>query len=274
MKMEILFEPTSNKLMMILTYAGNPVKEILLKLNLPDHSGDVVEVTLWDKMATEFNREEFEKMEQPVIFAISSCKANIYGGIHLSGTPATYYYFNPEIPGLEELREQHRQRLTLHSPLQISKERYQSTTALVTFFTPNADVLTGSSCTELVKKYGVPNPREFPDEILSLNGRIHIFQVHYNPFCVQGRIDFYFDDILDKPLQIVGPSQSSEPSLVTSLPITPVTPGTPAEQPAASTAASIGVTKGVSSDTPSIPATSFETTTKTVKRALFETGSA
>ncbi|GJW14868.1 hypothetical protein Tco_0019001 [Tanacetum coccineum] len=32
-KMEILLEPTSNKLMV----AGNPVKEILLKLNLPDH---------------------------------------------------------------------------------------------------------------------------------------------------------------------------------------------------------------------------------------------
>nr|GEZ38533.1 nucleic acid-binding, OB-fold protein [Tanacetum cinerariifolium] len=47
-------------------------------------------------MAIEFNREEFEKMEQPVIFAISFCKANVYGGIQLSGTSATYYYFNLE----------------------------------------------------------------------------------------------------------------------------------------------------------------------------------
>ncbi|GJV32769.1 hypothetical protein Tco_1393169 [Tanacetum coccineum] len=52
MKMEILLEPTSNKLMVehaefdesdthvlerLNTSAGNPVKEILLKLNLPDH---------------------------------------------------------------------------------------------------------------------------------------------------------------------------------------------------------------------------------------------
>ncbi|GKA98883.1 hypothetical protein Tco_0826820 [Tanacetum coccineum] len=39
MKMEILLEPTSNKLMVerFNTTAGNPVKEILLKLNLPDH---------------------------------------------------------------------------------------------------------------------------------------------------------------------------------------------------------------------------------------------
>nr|GEY52419.1 DNA helicase [Tanacetum cinerariifolium] len=40
----------------------------------------------------------------------------------------------------------------------------QSATASITFFTPNADVLIGSSCTELVKKYGVPNLRKFPDE--------------------------------------------------------------------------------------------------------------
>ncbi|GJY09738.1 hypothetical protein Tco_0377923 [Tanacetum coccineum] len=37
MKMEILLESTSNKLM-IHTSAGNPVKKILLKLNLSDHS--------------------------------------------------------------------------------------------------------------------------------------------------------------------------------------------------------------------------------------------
>nr|GEV67296.1 copia protein [Tanacetum cinerariifolium] len=37
MKMEILLEPTSNKLMISLTYAGNPVKKILSKLNLSDH---------------------------------------------------------------------------------------------------------------------------------------------------------------------------------------------------------------------------------------------
>ncbi|GJV94691.1 nucleic acid-binding, OB-fold protein [Tanacetum coccineum] len=296
-------------------------------------SGDVVEVTLWDKMAIEFNTEEFEKIKQPVIFAISSCKANIYGGLTVSGTLALTHYFNLEILVL------YRQRLNLNPPLQISKERCsdinaeknrnifplntllqqnpdgyrsvrftceatitsvitsrdwyyqscndcigkvydgngeayyanhglqkpptyrhifktllkdQSATALVTFFTPNADVLTGSSCTELVKKYGVLDPLEFPDEILSLNGRTHIFQIHYNPSSVQGRVDFYFDDILDKPLQIVGPSQSSETST-------------------ASTVASLAITKGVSSDTPSIPTPNSETTTKNVKRALFET---
>ncbi|GKE82507.1 hypothetical protein Tco_1552507, partial [Tanacetum coccineum] len=38
LKMENLLEPTSNKLLVdSILQAGNPVKEILLKLNLPDH---------------------------------------------------------------------------------------------------------------------------------------------------------------------------------------------------------------------------------------------
>ncbi|GJX59051.1 hypothetical protein Tco_0290441 [Tanacetum coccineum] len=49
MKMEILLEPTSNKLMV----AGNPVKKILLKLNLSDHrsilSGSMVSLTKLDE---------------------------------------------------------------------------------------------------------------------------------------------------------------------------------------------------------------------------------
>nr|GEY56163.1 nucleic acid-binding, OB-fold protein [Tanacetum cinerariifolium] len=88
--------------------------------------------------------------------------------------------------------------------------------------------IVGSSCTQLVKKHGIPNPREFPDEILSLTGRTHIFQLHYNPSCVAGRIDFYFDDILDKPLQITGASETH----VESTELLPAV--TPTQTPAAS----------------------------------------
>ncbi|GJR07110.1 hypothetical protein Tco_0530094 [Tanacetum coccineum] len=39
-EMEILLEPTSNKLMVVFYISMDPVKEILLKLNLPDHMVD------------------------------------------------------------------------------------------------------------------------------------------------------------------------------------------------------------------------------------------
>ncbi|GKB08084.1 DNA helicase [Tanacetum coccineum] len=224
---------------------GNPntSQSKIRRLDVENLNGDVVEVTLWDEMEIDFSREEFKNMEQPVIFAVSSYKANIYGGIQLSGTPVTHYYFNPDIPDLEELRNQYNFKEDIMDQL---------VTALVTFFTPNANVLTGKSCTQLVKKYGTPDPREFPKEILSLNGQTHIFQIHYNPSCVKGRVDFYFDDILDKPLRIVGPSGIQA-------------------RPTASIGAGPCTTEGQPSDTQDPVG---ETTTKTTKRGLFPEESA
>nr|GEV77731.1 zinc finger, CCHC-type [Tanacetum cinerariifolium] len=52
MKMEILLESTSNKLSKdSILQAGNPVKEILLKLNLPDHSDEVLKLKNFKKDA-------------------------------------------------------------------------------------------------------------------------------------------------------------------------------------------------------------------------------
>ncbi|GKE01435.1 hypothetical protein Tco_1389418, partial [Tanacetum coccineum] len=55
LKMEILLEPTSNKLMVerFNTTAGNHVKEILLKLNLPDHRSILKDSKIHIKMVTE-----------------------------------------------------------------------------------------------------------------------------------------------------------------------------------------------------------------------------
>ncbi|GKA07071.1 nucleic acid-binding, OB-fold protein [Tanacetum coccineum] len=107
-----------------------------------------------------------------------------------------------------------------HGPQPILAYRYnfkafvsdQSATTAFTFFNPNADVLTGYECSELLKKYNMPSPRNFPTEILSLKGRQHIFQFHFNPYSVTGKVDFYFDDILDKPLQI---TETDMPALET-----------------------------------------------------------
>ncbi|GKA39554.1 hypothetical protein Tco_0732105, partial [Tanacetum coccineum] len=196
-------------------------------------------------MACNFDKEAYLSMEKPVIIAVNSCKVTKYRVIQLFGTPATHYYFNPEIPGIEELQNQYRAQLDLNPPLEISKEKcgeleheknrnrftlstllqqnlesYRnfkasvsdgSATTLFTFLTPNADVLIGKDCTQLVKMYNRPGPRDFPTETLNLKGQKHLFQFHYNLSCKKGRVDFFFDDILDKPLQISkGPSAQKE----------------------------------------------------------------
>ncbi|GJR63532.1 DNA helicase [Tanacetum coccineum] len=168
---------------------------IVRKLDIENLNGDIVELAIWDEMAKGFRKEEVDKMPKPVIFAVSSCKVSEYGGIlQLLATSATHYYMNPEIPELQELHAQYNFKAFLSD---------QSATSTFTFFTPNGDVMTKHECSELVKKYNNPDPCDFPPEILSLKGHQHIFNP-YNPYCEMGRIDFYFDDILDKPLQISG----------------------------------------------------------------------
>ncbi|GJW41870.1 hypothetical protein Tco_0070669 [Tanacetum coccineum] len=66
-KMEILLEPTSNKLMAerFDTSTGNPIKDILLKLNLPDHSDEVLKLKNFKKdvllkLFKKSNQERYE----------------------------------------------------------------------------------------------------------------------------------------------------------------------------------------------------------------------
>ncbi|GKA58273.1 DNA helicase [Tanacetum coccineum] len=70
-----------------------------------------------------------------------------------------------------------------------------SATALVTFFTPAADKITGHQCKELVEKYKHVNPNKMPPEVLAIQGKTSIFQFHFN---TQAKItDFTLDDVFN-----------------------------------------------------------------------------
>ncbi|GKA14870.1 hypothetical protein Tco_0694516 [Tanacetum coccineum] len=85
------------------------------------------------------------------------------------------------------------------------------------FSTPNANVLKGSDCTQLVKMYNTPAPHDFLTEILNLKGQKHLFQFHYNPLCEKGKMDFFFDDMLHKPLQTTEESGTQKDSIGTDI---------------------------------------------------------
>ncbi|GKA99883.1 nucleic acid-binding, OB-fold protein [Tanacetum coccineum] len=66
---------------------------------------NIIEFTLWDQMAEHCAQADLEKMEQPVIIAVSFCRISKYRDYQLAATPATYYYLNPNIPEAETTRE-------------------------------------------------------------------------------------------------------------------------------------------------------------------------
>ncbi|GJX56922.1 DNA helicase [Tanacetum coccineum] len=82
--------------------------KVLKKLDIKNLDDNVVKLALWDDMARNFKKSEYNTIEKHVIIALSS-------------TPATHYYLNPDIPDLEEYRAEQE----LHPPLEILKDRCQ-----------------------------------------------------------------------------------------------------------------------------------------------------
>ncbi|GJY83593.1 hypothetical protein Tco_0496969 [Tanacetum coccineum] len=222
---------------------------VLQKLDIENLSGDVVEQTLWDEMAINLQKAEFDSMHKLVIIAI---------------------------PELDQLLAEFTTKYNLNPPLEISKtrctdpdkEKATNRYPLSTLLQENLDtykimVHNQIPHTELVKKYEMPDTRDFPKEILDIEGRHHIFQFHYNPYCETGRVDFYFDDILDKPLQITGTPKVTLQLTVSSVPL----PSNPTVTPPSPSAFEHTASTGHLDETEK-PTTE---SAKTPKRILFPT---
>ncbi|GJW21830.1 hypothetical protein Tco_0032452 [Tanacetum coccineum] len=83
MTMEILPEPTSNKLCgRSDAYAGNPVKEILLNLNLPDHRSVLTEPEVHVKMEMEIPRSSKIKFITAYSYSIDKYKDMMKAQVH------------------------------------------------------------------------------------------------------------------------------------------------------------------------------------------------
>ncbi|GJW08077.1 nucleic acid-binding, OB-fold protein [Tanacetum coccineum] len=75
-----------------------------IKIEIENLNGNIIELTLWDEMAEHFGQATLEKMDHPVIIAVSSCRVSKYRDYQLAASPATYYYLNPNIPEAQKSR--------------------------------------------------------------------------------------------------------------------------------------------------------------------------
>nr|GEX14583.1 hypothetical protein [Tanacetum cinerariifolium] len=74
------------------------------------HSGSIIELTLWDKMARNFDKDALELLEKPVIMVVSFCGVSKYRNVQLqlSTTSVTHCYLNPHIQEAKESRAEER----------------------------------------------------------------------------------------------------------------------------------------------------------------------
>ncbi|GJW11330.1 DNA helicase [Tanacetum coccineum] len=88
-------------------------------------SGNVVEFTMFDDLAKQFNKQEIDKLPRPVIIAVSSCRVTRYRDVQLVETPATHYYVNPRFQEASDAYKMFKEKYNQNPPLQVINYRYQ-----------------------------------------------------------------------------------------------------------------------------------------------------
>ncbi|PWA47152.1 hypothetical protein CTI12_AA385830 [Artemisia annua] len=191
---------------------GDPISKQIInrKVEIQSVNRDSVELTLWDELAETFKKEEIDQLEKPVIIADKE-KEKTRNRIPLAQllheSPKAYTGLTHNESGItHHVQPVHLKSILMKTSLdaecmvQLCLQLTNGTdTAMITFFSPKANDVVGIDCESLVKSLENPDPREFPEKILSIVGKKHIFQFHYNTSSKQETIDFIFNDILDKP---------------------------------------------------------------------------
>ncbi|GJV89430.1 DNA helicase [Tanacetum coccineum] len=104
---------------------ANTGQKYLRKVEIENLDGNILEFTIWDEVAKQFNKQEIQKLTPPIIIAVSSCRVTKYRDVQLTATPATYYYINPRTPEAEYAYTVFKEKYRLTPPLQTSKYRYE-----------------------------------------------------------------------------------------------------------------------------------------------------
>ncbi|PWA89772.1 helitron helicase-like domain-containing protein [Artemisia annua] len=219
---------------------GDPIKDQMVNriVEIQNLNCVSIQLTLWDQLAETFKKYEIDRLEKPVIMAVSSCQVTRYHNkLQLQSTAATYYYINPKIPQLDQYRAQYKELFNLNPLLEIVRQPYQDKEKEKTRirfplavllkespkthegvrFTcegtitgintsrdwcypacPTSKDIVGVDFDSLLSSLDNPNPKDIPTKIQEIIGKRHIFQFHYNTTSKQGPPDFIFNNLLDK----------------------------------------------------------------------------
>ncbi|GKD98510.1 nucleic acid-binding, OB-fold protein [Tanacetum coccineum] len=208
-------------------------------IDIQNLSGNIIRLTLWHEMALSFNVREYEEMEKPVIIAVSSCLVKQFNGLQLSGTSATHYYLNPNIPETYHIKQQYQQLATTVPVLNIDYQRYQNLEAEkksepISISYPSCSQPTkllgdGSGTISLACLSNQPNclvkdinellaetpdinPYHLPAALKELEGTTHIFQFHFDVNSTSNRKVFVLDTVFKETvLPLPAPPIALEP---------------------------------------------------------------
>ncbi|GJR08537.1 nucleic acid-binding, OB-fold protein [Tanacetum coccineum] len=95
------------------------------RVDIESLDGNVVQFTMFDNLAKQFNKQEIDKLPHPVIVVVSSCRVTRYRDVQLIDTPATHYYINPRYEEAEDAYKLFKEKYSQNPRLQVVNYRYQ-----------------------------------------------------------------------------------------------------------------------------------------------------
>ncbi|GKC49577.1 DNA helicase [Tanacetum coccineum] len=119
------------------------------KIEIKNFNGNIIELTLWDEMAEHFGQSYLEKMDQPVIIAVSSCRVS---KLSVSRKPGSSLDTKKLLHSLSaNLRIKTLRKGSLGTDTHRNSKAASDSlgTAPLTFFSPAADKITKHPCEEL-----------------------------------------------------------------------------------------------------------------------------
>ncbi|GJW22093.1 DNA helicase [Tanacetum coccineum] len=187
-------------------------------IDIQNLSGNIIGLTLWNEMATDFNIHEYKSMEKPGVIAFTSYWVSRY-----NGTSATRCYLNPNIY-LRSIR-----KTTSYCFRAIVSDG--STTISITCFGDLPNSL-ARDCNELLAKITDKDPYRIPQSLKQLEGTTHTFQFHFDTWSTSKRLDFILDIVFKNPtLSLPAPPPQKltdpAPNIVEPLHIQPAEPPSP-----------------------------------------------
>ncbi|GJS54468.1 DNA helicase [Tanacetum coccineum] len=138
---------------------------------------------IWGDKAENFDMDEYNQMQKPVIIAIATAWATKkYEGLQLSSTSATHYYLNPNIIEATYI-------------LDTAIIDDETATTTVTCFSPEAHTFV-PDCNTIVNTIQDKDITHVPAELKQTEGHTYIFQYHFGQKAKPGYPNFKLDAVL------------------------------------------------------------------------------
>ncbi|GJT92833.1 DNA helicase [Tanacetum coccineum] len=177
-------------------------------------NGNVVEFTMFDDLANQFNKQEIEKLPHPIIIVVSSCCVSKYKEkqhmptqclkkntirIHLSKSSTIVTKTQNKrrheidkryIPCSNKIRQASRYNFK-------ATIADGTTTVEFTCFTEAGQKITRRSCSDVMQKFEATDKTQLPVELVNTIGKNHIFQIQFSPNTPKGAGQFIVNDVLD-----------------------------------------------------------------------------